>query len=237
MKMIRRFFCLNMVFLFFVACDPPDPPVKQIPFTPMTILATIENGQKYASIVDSVQIAMELNLPAEQIAQETNREDKKVVVITAPYTGSDFEIVLPIPVKSECLFTLFYGMPEGIEIEGDADVYGMAFWEVEAVKDGNIVGYFYQSKTDDQDKAWLYDAAYAFVVKSVTVEGECAITEKNKNTGKITTNEYNYNCTLKKGWNVMYRRTKNILTDGVPGIRVEYFTEKLSGVQWYFDPK
>ncbi|MDR2844028.1 MAG: hypothetical protein LBV57_05210 [Candidatus Symbiothrix sp.] len=236
--MIRHFFCLNMVFLFFVACDPPDPPVKQIPFTPITILATIENGQEYASIVDSVQIAMELNLPDEQIAQETNREDKKVVVITAPYTGSGFEIVLPIPVKSECLFPLFYDMPEGIEIEGDAKVDGMAFWEVEAVKDGNIVGYFYQSKTDDEDKAWWYKTAYAFVVKSISVEGEFYTSKKDSTTNKVTRiDEHEYKCKFKKGWNVMHYREKDILTDGVPGIRVEYFTEKLSGVQWYFDPK
>lgn len=169
------------------------------------LTAKVESGSTYNSKIDIVKALMEDNYAA----------------ATGNYANGEFTLDLSGTVSSKYLDNIGEDLPKGVKVS-DESVIGGFIDIIVGYKSGDRVGTFYYEKVSSNSETW---AIFLYVDKDVTITGSGS--DKD---GDYTDN-YTFNISLKKGWNMIYEtysENGKISTD-------TYTTSDPGGLKWYFD--
>ena len=156
--------------------------------------------------------------------------DEEVYLASCKYEKNGFKITLPKTLSENYLQSGGDYYPEWITISDKNAKVG--YFELLAYdKTGDEIGHFYlERKTINEFQDG--EAAYFYSDRNFTMKGTDEITEEDEENGISYTYSEEYNCSLKKGYNIIY-----ITYDveyNMPNIKVKILltTQKPSGTNW-----
>ena len=175
---------------------------------PFVINATVVNGNDYNDYISTVKA----------VIYYAWGYGEDYVVASGEYKNGGFKLTLPATVPAEYLTEIGSDLPSSITIsDRKAKVMNEALSIFAYDGEGDYIGRCF---LDDEDGGDNY-SGYLYVDRNVTIKGRYYDED-------YYYEEVEYDCSLKKGWNIMY-----IIWSENGGL---YTTQKPSGVnfKWYY---
>jgi hypothetical protein len=198
------------------SCDDDDKDDKSV--KGFSIQANVENGNDYNSTIDAVRGL--INADEEHDEETDSFYWTGHEVVNTDYKNGSFTLNLP-QIEDQYLYPL-EGIPDGIKVS-NVDVKGAGLL-ILAYKSGNAVGEFEYEKRSSINN---YLAGYIYV------NGDASMIGSETEEYPSWTYNYDYDVSLTKGWNIIYFKYSESLTDKTS--TEEVTSNSPSGLKWYFN--
>jgi len=154
--------------------------------------------------VENVKLLVDCTIHLDWVVDEQTGEGKFTTSVTGQeiangsFSGGKLTMNLPATVNDEYLESMYENaeVPAGISVS-NSGAKGTGGFLVGYDKDGNMLGWFFYGKFDEEKEEFLM-AALTYVDSDVLITGKTPIESEYIKATAI------FDCNFKKGWNFMY---------------------------------